>query len=52
VPVTVTVNQENYLAVIKDIDENGACIAVKSDGTTITLSSGEVTIRRNYQYTI
>jgi BirA family transcriptional regulator, biotin operon repressor / biotin---[acetyl-CoA-carboxylase] ligase len=52
VPVTVTINNESYLAVIKDIDENGACIAVKSDGTTVTLNSGEVTIRRNYQYTI
>ena len=52
VPVTVTVNNESYLAVIKDIDENGACIAVRSDGSTVTLSSGEVTIRRNYQYTI
>ena len=51
-PVTVTVNNESYLAIIKDIDENGACIAVKSDGTTVTLNSGEVTIRRNYQYTI
>lgn len=52
VPVTVSVNNESYLAIIKDIDENGACIAVKSDGTTVTLSSGEVTIRRNYQYDI
>ncbi len=52
VPVTVSVNNESYLAIIKDIDENGACIAVKSDGSTVTLSSGEVTIRRNYKYDI
>lgn len=52
VPVTVSVNNESYLAIIKDIDENGACIAVKSDGSTVTLNSGEVTIRRNYKYDI